>query len=71
MDNEREDGMFCSVCIEHGKPPPQARGALFTRPVKNWVKATKLLAKHEKGEWHLAAIEAQALSVRNRETAES
>ena len=28
----------------------------------NWVKATSLLAKHEKSEWHLAATEKRALS---------
>ena len=57
-----EDGMLCSVCMKYGKPPPQARGAWVTRPVKNWAKATELLAKHEKGKWYLASVEAQAWS---------
>ena len=40
--------------MEHG---------LHRRPLKNWGKATDLLAKkHEKGQWHLASIETQALS---------
>ena len=41
---------------------PQARGTCVTRQVKNWAKATELLAKHERGEWHLASLEAQVLS---------
>ena len=61
MYNE-EDGMYCSICMKYGKPPPQSRGAWVTRPVKNWVKATTLLSNHEKSEWHLAAIEVQAMS---------
>ena len=40
----------------------QAKGAWVTRPVCNWVKATSLLAKLEKSEWHLAAVEKKALS---------
>ena len=60
--DKNEEGMLCLVCMKHGKPPPQARGAWVTRPVRNWAKATELLAKHDKGEWHLAAVEAQALS---------
>ena len=59
---KNEDGMFCLVCMKYSKPPPQACGAWVTRPVKNWAKATELLAKHEKGEWHSASVEAQALS---------
>lgn len=51
--------MFCSVCINHRKPLPQACGAWVTHPVKKWGKATELLAKHH---WHLAAVEAQASS---------
>ncbi len=62
MYDEVEDGMCCLICVKHGKPPPQSRGAWVTRPIKNWVKATELLSKHEKSEWHLAAIEAQAMS---------
>ena len=60
--DENEDGMLCSVCVKYGKPPPQSRGAWVTRPVKNWAKASELLGKHEKSEWHLASIETQALS---------
>ena len=41
----------------------QARGAWGTRHVCNWVKATTLLQKHEKLDWHLAAVEKQALSL--------
>ena len=33
----------------------------MTRPVRNWVKATALLKKHEKSEWHVAAVEKKAL----------
>ena len=57
-----EDGMYCSICMNYGKPPPQTRGAWVTRPVQNWVKAVELLSKHGKSEWHLAAIEALAMS---------
>ena len=57
-----EDGMYCSICRKYGKPPPQTRGAWVTRPVQNWVKAVELLSKHGKSEWHLAAIEALAMS---------
>ena len=48
--------MFCSVCKKYGKPPVQARGAWVQCPVANWVKATELLNKHEKSEWHKVAF---------------
>ena len=47
----------------HGKVPLQARGAWVTRPISNWVKVTSLLLKDEKSDWHLAAVEKQALSL--------
>ena len=56
-------GMVCTVCKVYGKVPVQARGAWVSRPVDNWVKATALLKKHEKSEWHLAAVEKKALSL--------
>ena len=56
-------GMVCTVCKVYGKPPVQAKGAWVTRPVSNWVKATSLLAKHDKSEWHKAAIEKRSMSV--------
>ena len=37
-------------------------GAWVTRPVCNWVKATELLTKHEKSDWHRASVEASALA---------
>ena len=52
--------MFCSVCKKYGKPPVQARGAWVQHPVANWVKATELLNKHEKSEWHKVAFEKHA-----------
>ena len=60
--NEQEGGMFCTPCQKYGKPPVQAHGAWVTRPISNWVKATELLSKHERSEWHLASVEAQALA---------
>ena len=42
---------------KYGKPPVQARGAWVQRPVANWVKATELLNKHDKSEWHKVALE--------------
>ena len=56
------DGMFCAICKKYGKPPPSARGAWVSKPISNWVKATELLRQHEKSEWHLAAVEVQALA---------
>ena len=56
-------GMVCSVCTSFGKVPVQAKGAWVTRPVCNWVKATSLLAKHGKADWHKAALEKQKLSL--------
>ena len=47
MYDEKEDGMLCYVCIEHGKLPPQAHRAWVTHSVKNWAKTTELLANHE------------------------
>ena len=41
----------------------KCRVAWVTRPASNWVKATSLLLKHEKSDWHLAAVEKQALSL--------
>ena len=57
-----QKGMVCTVCKVYGKVPVQARGAWVTRPVNNWVKATALLTKHEKSDWHLAAVEKMAFS---------
>ena len=34
----------------------------MTRPVNNWMKAFSQLRMHERSEWHLAAVEKQALS---------
>ena len=59
---EEEGGMFCSVCKKYGKPPVQARGAWVQRPVNNWVKATELLNRHEKSEWHKVAFEKHILA---------
>jgi len=60
--DEDKDGMFCTFCKKHGKPPAVARGAWTSRPVNNWVKATELLKKHEQSDWHLASVEAIALA---------
>ena len=60
--DEHEDDMFCTSCKKYGKPPVVACGAWTSRPVDNWVKATELFNKHEKLEWHLASIGAQALA---------
>lgn len=56
------EGMLCSLCKRFGKPPTQAHGAWVTRPICNWVKATELLAKHEKSDWHRASVEASAMA---------
>jgi len=56
-------GMVCTVCKSYGKAPVQAKGAWVTRPVSNWVKGTALLAKHDKSDWHKAAMEKQSLSL--------
>ena len=48
--NFASKGMVCTVCTVYGNPPSQAEGALVTRPVSNWVKATTMLAKHDKSE---------------------
>ena len=55
--------MVWVVCKVYGKPPVQAKGAWVKRPVSNWVKATTLLAKHDKSEWHKAAIEKRSMSM--------
>ena len=52
--------MLCSLCKRFGKPPTQAHGAWVTWPI--WVKATELLAKHEKSDWHRASVQASALA---------
>ena len=54
--------MLCSLCKKFGRPPTQANGAWVTRPIYNWVKATELLAKHERSDWHRASVEASALA---------
>ena len=54
--------MVYSVCKKYGKPPVQARGASVQHPVANWVKATELLNKHEKSEWHQVAFEKHTLA---------
>ena len=54
--------VVCSVCKKYGKPPVQAHGAWVQRPVANWVKATELLNKHEKSEWHKVAFEKHMLA---------
>ena len=63
MDYDQiQKGMICTICKVYGKVPVQAKGAWVTRPVKNWVKATALLVKHEKSDWHRAAVEKQAMA---------
>ena len=57
MDYVLRKGMICTVCKAFGNPPAQACGAWVTRTVNNWIKATTLLSKHEKSEWHLASVE--------------
>ena len=57
-----QNGMVCTICNFHGKPPVQARGAWVTRPINNWVKAKSLLIQHEKSVWHAAAIERMVMS---------
>ena len=42
-------------------------GTHVTHSINNWVKATKLLNKHKKSEWHLASVEAQVLAESARE----
>lgn len=61
--NSTWKGMVCTVCKLYGKVPVHAKGAWVTRPVNNWVKATTLLAKHDKSDWHKAAMEKQSLSL--------
>ena len=56
------EGMLCSLCKRFGKPPTQAHGAWVTRPICNWVKATELLTKHEKSDWHRASVESSAMA---------
>ena len=60
--NDAGEGMLCSLCKQFGKPPSQAHGAWVTRRICNWVKATELLTKHEKSDWHRASVEASALA---------
>ena len=66
--DQLQDGMFCSYCKKYGKPPVGTHGAWVTRPISNWAKATQLLAKHEKSEWHLASVEAHTLSEMSRKS---
>ena len=60
--DEQECGMVCTYCKRFGKQPVAAHGAWMSRPINNWVKATELLNKHSKSEWHLAIVEAQVLA---------
>ena len=60
--DEQKGGMICTCCKKFGRPPVVSRGAWVSRPINNWVKATKLLDKHSKSEWHLASVEAQVLA---------
>ena len=55
--------MVCSVCTSFGKVPVEAKGAWVTRPVSNCVKATTLLAKYNKSDWHRAAVKKQKHSL--------
>ena len=63
-----QDGMFCSYCKKYGKPPVGTHGAWVTRPISNWAKATQMLTKHGKSEWHLASVEAHTLSEMTRKS---
>ena len=62
IHDKNKDGMLCSECRSTANHCPKHAEAQVMRLVKNWAKATELLAKHEKGKWHLASVEAQALS---------
>lgn len=47
-----QEGMFCRLCQEHGKPPPNAQGAWTSRGVCDWNHATEMLKLHSKSKWH-------------------
>ena len=49
--------VICTVCKDNAKGPAQSRRAWAARAVNNWAKASVLLVKHAKSDWHLATIE--------------
>lgn len=57
----------CRFCKKYGKSSATACGGLVTHPINNCVKATELLNKHDKSEWHLASVEAHVVAVYKQE----
>ena len=56
-------GMICTIYTKYGVVPVQVRDAWVTQPVNNRAKAPSQLRMHEKSEWHLAAVDKQAMSL--------
>ena len=51
--SDAEEGMFCSLCQKHGKPP--ANGAWTSRGIVDWNHATEMLKLHNESKWHKEA----------------
>ena len=49
---DRQKGMFCRLCQEHGKPPANTRGAWTSRGILDWNHATEMLKLHNDSQWH-------------------
>ena len=49
-------GMFFTICIKWGKPPPSAKGGWTTRGIMDWNHVTKLLKQYATSKWHRDAL---------------
>ena len=47
-----EVGMFCTLCMKWGRPPPSAKGGWTTREIVDWNHAIELLKKHSGSKWY-------------------
>ena len=51
-----DEGMFCSICRTHGRPPSSAKGAWTVRGIRNWNHGAEMLKQHNSSQWHKDAV---------------
>jgi len=57
--NNPEEGMYCALCVKHGRAWKGTDGAFILRGIDNWKKALELLARHEGTDLHRASVDAE------------
>ena len=51
-----QEGMFCTICMKWGKPPPSTKGGWTARGISDWNHASELIKQHESSRWHKDSV---------------